>query len=156
MMKRDMIAMMRRSAPEWNEWRGANTSVAIDLRDADLRGADLPDANLRGADLRGADLREADLRAADLRGAKGVAVLPVAEPRGQFWPCLAVEQSDGTVRIKAGCRWLTIAEALEHWGANYNGDRTTGDSYRRAIRELEGKYCSGRSDWTFTLTPRTS
>ena len=85
------------------------------LRRADLTRADLAGANLRGADLvganlRGADLRGADLRGADLRGADGVlAIGPI-----DTWIMYAVRFPDGP-RIKAGCRWFTVAEAREWW-----------------------------------------
>ena len=81
-----------------------------DLRGADLRGADLTGADLVGANLRGADLRGADLRGADLRGADGVlAIGPI-----DTWIMYAVRFPDGP-RIKAGCRWFTVAEAREWW-----------------------------------------
>ena len=82
-----------------------------DLREADLREADLGGANLSGADLREADLRGADLTGADLSGAYGVlAIGPI-----DTWIMYAVRFPDGP-RIKAGCRWFTVAEAREWWG----------------------------------------
>jgi len=104
---------------------GADLTRA-DLRGADLtgaylRGANLTRANLRGADLRGASLTRADLRGADLTGAyltgagltgaDGVlAIGPI-----DTWIMYAVRFPDGP-RIKAGCRWFTVAEAREWWG----------------------------------------
>jgi hypothetical protein len=124
-----------------------------DLRDADLCGADLSGANLRGADLRDADLSGANLRGADLSGAdllganlsranlhsvKGLLLLPVQDYRGYSWPH-AVECRDGLWRIRAGCRFFTIAEARDHWGASYKGDRELGDMYLYAVEWLESK-----------------
>ena len=67
-----------------------------------LSGADLSYANLSGAYLRGADLRGAYLIDAgqDNRGYRFVA-----------------RQGD-PMMIAAGCRWLTIADAREHWANN--------------------------------------
>ena len=100
--------------------RGADLTRAdltrADLREADLSGADFTGADLSGAylsaaDLREADFRGADLRGADLRGAYGVlAIGPI-----DTWIMYAVRFPDGP-RIKAGCRWFTVAEAREWWG----------------------------------------
>jgi len=62
-------------------------------------------ADLFGADLYGADLFGADLRGADLRGFRFV----------------GVQHADGW-RVKAGCRWFTVPEAIEHWTAKDNKD----------------------------------
>jgi hypothetical protein len=90
-----------------------------DLRCADLSGADLSGANLSGADLRwahlnGANLRVANLSGADLGGAVGV-IDAGHDSRGYRF--VAVQQEDVPYRILAGCRWFTLAEAWEHWGA---------------------------------------
>jgi uncharacterized protein YjbI with pentapeptide repeats len=73
------LALLRRGAAIWNEWRARNPDTTPDLGGADLSKADLRRADLRDADLREADLKEADLRevrlslanlrGADLRGA---------------------------------------------------------------------------------------
>ena len=104
--------------------RGANLRGAY-LTRANLTGADLTGANLTGADLRGADLTgadltgayltrayltRADLTGAYLAGADGVlAIGPI-----DTWIMYAVRFPDGP-RIKAGCRWFTVAEAREWW-----------------------------------------
>ena len=82
------VALLRRGAAAWNEWRterdetpdlsraslrgldlsGFNLS-RVDLRDADLRGTSLSGANLSGARLEGANLFKAVLDGADLAGA---------------------------------------------------------------------------------------
>ena len=90
--------------------RRANLTRA-NLREADLTGANLRGANLRRADLTGANLRWANLTGADLRGADGVlAIGPI-----DTWIMYAVRFPDGP-RIKAGCRWFTVAESREWWG----------------------------------------
>ena len=90
--------------------RGADLTGA-DLTRADLRGADLTGAYLTGADLAGANLTWADLTGANLTGAYGVlAIGPI-----DTWIMYAVRFPDGP-RIKAGCRWFTVAEAREWWG----------------------------------------
>ena len=131
---------------------GADLSYA-NLRDADLSGADLSGANLsyanlsyanlRGANLSYADLSYADLSYANLSYAnlsyaKGILLLPVQDYRGYSWPH-AVECHDGLWRIRAGCRFFTIAEAREHWGGRYEGDRELGDMYLHAVEWLESK-----------------
>jgi hypothetical protein len=121
--------------------RGADLSFA-NLRGADLRGADLRVANLRGADLcfadlRGADLCFADLCFADLCFAKGILLLPVQDARGYSFA--HANQTDGGWRIRAGCRNFSIAEAREHWGPGYCGDREQGDMYLYAVDWLERK-----------------
>ena len=83
---------------------------------ANLTGADLARANLTGADLRGADLARAYLTGANLAGAYltgadgALAIGPI-----DTWIMYAVRFPDGP-RIKAGCRWFTVAEAREWWG----------------------------------------
>jgi len=122
--------------------RGADLREAdlreADLRGADLRGADLRGAYLRGANLRGANLHEAylrgaNLRGANLRGAEGLVNLDMVDPRG-YLPVAVVHP--GGWRIVSGCRDLTVADALTHWGEGYRGDREIGDRYLRAIAAL--------------------
>ena len=87
---------------------------------ADLGGADLGGAYLRGAYLGGADLYGADL--------------------GDQWIIQGPTRSDGYnfnltnftgegVRIKAGCRNLTIKEALAHWQATRYGTPLGDETY---------------------------
>ena len=94
------VALLRRGAAAWNEWRtepdetpdlsraslrgldlsGFNLS-RVDLRDGDLRGTSLSGANLSGARLEGANLFKAVLDGADLAGAflNGVQFLNCAQ-----------------------------------------------------------------------------
>ena len=83
-----------------------------------------------------ADLSDADLSVANLRGAEGVIYPPINDPRG--YRCVAVRHTDGW-RIAAGCRWLTVPDALAHWGAEYRGDRAIGDAYLFAMRWVAGQ-----------------
>ena len=98
-------------------------------------------ADLRHGDLRGADLRYADLRYADLRGARGFLLLPVGDPRGYSFAHAVL--CDGEWRVRAGCRDFSIAEAREHWGEFYKGERWIGDMYLAALDWLENRLASG-------------
>ena len=118
-------------------WANGGTLRGADLRGADLRGADLRGANLRGANHRGADLWGADLRGADLRGAnlwranlRGAdlvgakcgddtlaAYVTSADRRDYEFRLFRL--TDGSHKIKAGCRWLTIPEYRAHVAAEY-------------------------------------
>jgi hypothetical protein len=101
------VALLRRGAPAWNEWRaqregtpdlsraslrgldlsGFDLSQA-DLRDTDLRGANLSDANLCGARLEGANFFKAVLDSADLNGAF-LRVPPLSRRRSPSLECCA-------------------------------------------------------------------
>ena len=98
---------------------GAAIKIAIkagvSLGEADLCGAYLRGADLGGADMSGAYLRGADLRGAYLRGAclnEVISLLDCGTPYS--WRIVVVRHDDG-VRIAAGCRWFTFAEAVAHW-----------------------------------------
>ena len=82
-----------------------------------LEKATAAKANLRGANLRGADLGGANLGGADLDGIKNA--LDGGTPYS--WRVVAVRYSSH-IMIAAGCRWMTVAEAREHWG--HRADRT--------------------------------
>jgi len=102
--------------------RGSNLRGA-DLRGSNLRGAalsgmDLRGSNLRGADLSGADLSGADLSDSDLRGAKindktalGIIRRATRADGYEFflWQC-----EEGFF-IKAGCRFMDMETARQHW-----------------------------------------
>lgn len=96
---------------------GADLSRA-DLYKADLSGANLRGANLRGANLTGAYLTGAFLRWADLSGAtidtdKLDRLLARATRLGGHEFFLFALQ-DGSLKIKAGCRWMTIDDYRAH------------------------------------------
>ena len=119
--------------------RGASLSGAslsgVDLFDADLSGADLRNAslfnadlrgaNLIGADLRGANLSRADLRGADLRDAnyRGdiLAARISAVERVDRYTFHLFQLKDGSHKVMAGCRWLTVDEYRAHVAAEYPG-----------------------------------
>src|SRR5215469_6190696 len=67
------VALLRRGAPAWNEWRAEREETPdlsrAGLRGLDLSGFDLSEADLRNADLRGANLRQSNLCGARLDGA---------------------------------------------------------------------------------------
>ena len=106
---------------------GADLSFA-NLGKADLYGADLTRANLSGADLGRANLSGANLYGSDLRGAHlyeanfgrailGRTILIDAGQEYRGYRFVGVPQ-DNEIMISAGCRWFTLAEALEHWKDN--------------------------------------
>ena len=59
----------------------------------------------------------------------------VHDPRG--YRAVAV-QHETEWSIAAGCRWLSLHEARQHWGNDYIGDRYIGDMYLAAINALDG------------------
>jgi nucleotide-binding universal stress UspA family protein len=63
------LAILRRGAWFWNEWRLENPTVRPDFVGANLSYTELAHANLKLADLRDADLAHADLRKSVLHGA---------------------------------------------------------------------------------------
>ena len=122
------------------------------LRGAYLRGADLREADLGAADLRGADLRGADLGGADLGGAD----LFLAD-LGDQWVVQGATRSDGYqflltnlteegVRLKAGCRNFTIAEAIKHWTVTRGGTRLGDETYAIINHLVELAFLRGLID----------
>jgi hypothetical protein len=129
---------LRRADLRGANLRGANLRGA-DLGGADLRSADLSGANLRGADLGGADLRSADLSGANLRSADlSGANLVRADLRGakygddtlaayvtsadrRDYEFLLFHIADGSHKVMAGCRWMTIPDYRAHVAAEYPG-----------------------------------
>ena len=117
--------------------RGANLSGA-DLRGANLRGANLSGADLRGANLRGANLDGADLSGANLtRAYLNGAYLTGANLTGATIDTDKLDRllaratrldghefflfalQEGSPKIKAGCRWMTIVEYRDHVAKHY-------------------------------------
>lgn len=95
-------------------------------------------ANLRGANLRGACLRDADLRGANLRGA--TAIDAGQDIRGYRF--VGIPYDDG-IRIAAGCRWFTLAEAREHWAGD---DRPSNAECRERVEMIAR--IARRRGWT--------
>ena len=86
-------------------------------------GGTLRGANLRGANLRGADLRGADLGRADLWGAKcGDDTLSdriATTERMDGYTFHLFRLDDGSHKVMAGCRWMTVAEYRAHVAVEY-------------------------------------
>ena len=85
-----------------------------DLRNANLRFADLRNADLSNACLRNTDLRNACLSGADLRGAN------LEHNKTVIYACLGgyvmfMNEREGKLMVKAGCRYFDVTEAREHW-----------------------------------------
>jgi uncharacterized protein YjbI with pentapeptide repeats len=97
---------------------GANLSRA-DLGGANLSGADLRGANLYGADLSGANLSRADLGGATIHADKLDRILARATRVSDGHEFFFFALQDGPEKIKAGCRWMTIADYRAHVAANY-------------------------------------
>ena len=129
-------------AVRWAIKNGAYLEGA-DLKGADLEGAYLKGANLEGADLEGANLEGANLKGAYLKGAnlKG-ANLVHCGTRSDGWEFFA-HLSNGSIWIKAGCRYFTITDAAKHWH-DTRGDTQLGDESQqllnnaRAIVKIRG------------------
>ena len=96
--------------------------ILWDTSGADLYRANLSDANLSGADLFGANLYRADLSGANLSEANLYrANLIVGGYRSDGFCFLLYKEPDGTVKLRAGCRYFSIKEAKAHWLATRNG-----------------------------------
>ena len=106
---------------------GANLGGA-DLYGANLIRAYLYGANLNGANLRGANLSEANLNGANLYGAnlRGATMgedklnrLLARATRSDGFEFFLFALQDGSPKIKAGCRWMTLAEYRAHVAEQY-------------------------------------
>jgi uncharacterized protein YjbI with pentapeptide repeats len=89
MPKDEHVAVLRRGAAVWNEWRAKHDETpdlsGAGLRGLDLTGFDLSRTDLRDADLRGTNLSGANLSAAHLERANLFkAVLDGADLAGAF------------------------------------------------------------------------
>ena len=93
------------------------------LAGADLAGAYLADAYLAGAYLAGADLAGANLAGANLAGANLAGAylsnqwIVQGAVRSDGYVFMLTNLKDEGVRLKAGCRNFTMAEARQHWKA---------------------------------------
>ena len=92
---------------------GYEIAPNANLRSANLCGADLCGANLSGGDLCGADLHGC------IFGHSNSAISLGTDPRG--YDFVAIRHDDGW-RIKAGCRWFMLPEAIAHWTTADNRD----------------------------------
>ena len=111
----------------WANLHGAYLEGA-DLKEADLKGANLSGAYLYEADLSGADLREANLNGANLSWAnlEGATMdedklnrLLARVIRLDGFEFFLFALQDGSTKIKAGCRWMTIPEYRDHVAEQY-------------------------------------
>lgn len=90
--------------------------VGANLIDADLEGADLIDADLYGADLKDVNLRDANLRGADLEGT-GIHRVGERSDGYEFY----MWNNKGVPWVKAGCRYFSLEEGIEHWTETRGG-----------------------------------
>ena len=122
----------------WADLIGANLSGAylsgaylsgMDLYKADLTGADLCWANLYGADLSRANLSRANLSRADLSranlngatmGEDKLSCLMARATRSDGHEFFLFALQDGSTKIKAGCRWMTIEDYRAHVAKEYS------------------------------------
>ena len=100
---------------------------------ANLKRANLSGVNLRGANLYWANLEGANLEGVNLTGATGI-IDTGTDSRGYRW--VAVQHDDGP-RIKAGCRWYTLAQAHEHWDGDHDISEAVGIECRSRLTLLE-------------------
>jgi len=105
------------------DFLGANLSGA-NLSGADFLGANLSRADFLGANLSGANLSGANLSGADFLGAKindktAIGILRRA-PRSDGYEFFLWHCQEGYF-IKAGCRFLDMEAARQHWTATRAG-----------------------------------
>lgn len=106
----------------------ANFSEAV-LRSANLEGADVDRADFTGADLTGAYLGDCNVETAIFKDTIGIRD---AGKDSRGYRFIGVLQDSGSWRIKAGCRWYTVSDALEHWDDVGNQDALA------RVREIAG------------------
>ena len=127
-----------------------------DLTGANLTGAKLTGAKLTGAKLTGANLSwskltRADLTWADLTGAKLAGSdltranltgsnLIVGGNRSDRYAFFAIREPEGPVMIRAGCRYLTISAAIDHW-TKTRGDTRLGYESLALVEHLRRMAC---------------
>ena len=148
-------ADLSRANLSWSNLTGANLTGAIlagaylyraDLTRADLTRADLTRADLTGADLAGVDLSWSNLTGAKLTGAKltgailAGADLIVGGNRSDGYAFFAIREPDGLVMIRAGCRYLTISAAIDHW-TKTRGDTRLGYESLALVEHLRRMAC---------------
>lgn len=119
--------------------------VGCDLRQAEFVGCDLRGVSFNGCDLQGTSFEDCDMHGMRLRDStwkanlwncRGFVMLPVADPRGYGNTYAHINLLDDEVRILAGCRNFSVADALYHWGPSYGGMRRIGDMYVSAVKWL--------------------
>jgi hypothetical protein len=107
---------------------GANLARA-NLSGANLSGAYLIGANLSGADLSGAYLSGAYLSGVNLTGVNLTGVNLIAGGnRSDGYQFFGIREPSGAVMVRAGCRYLPIADARAHWTETRGGTRLGDES----------------------------
>ena len=114
-MTKDQITATIAEHTKWLRCKGGKRAV---LRGSDLSGANLSYSDLSGANLSGSNLRGSDLSDSNLRGAKindktalGIIRRATRADGYEFflWQC------EGGFFIKAGCRFMDMETARQHW-----------------------------------------
>jgi len=98
-------------------WANGGTLAGANLTDADLTDADLWRADLGGANLTGANLAGANLGGANLRGDTLAAYVTSVDRRDYEFRLFRL--ADGSHKVMAGCRWMTILDYRAHVAAEY-------------------------------------
>ena len=117
MPKDEHVAVLRRGAAVWNEWRAEHDetpdSSGAGLRGLDLTGFDLSRTDLRGADLRGTQFCDADLSGAQFEGAN-------------FFKAV-LDGADLAEAFLAGAQFLNCAQLIvtQNWQSAFR-DETLG------------------------------
>jgi uncharacterized protein YjbI with pentapeptide repeats len=129
-------ADMQRASMRYANMRYANMQGAdmqgADMQRASMRYANMRYANMQGADMQGADMQGANMQGANMRYAKigngktAIGVLRRATRSDGYefflWHC-----EEGFF-VKAGCRFLDIDAARQHWTATRAGKRLGDES----------------------------
>jgi len=107
-------------------WREGNGGKRANLSGANLSGADLSDAYLSRADFLGANLSDADFLGAKINDETAIGILRRATRSDGYefflWHC-----QEGYF-IKAGCRFLDMEAARQHWTNKRQGTALGGES----------------------------
>lgn len=121
-------AIFKRANIRRSKFSAANLSGAdffeanlnyVDFTGSNLSGASLSGAFLEGALFSGAVIRQTNLSRTNLRHARDIVRVGPSIDGFEFFGVVR----EGTVWIKAGCRWFTAAEAREHWRRNRGGTK---------------------------------
>ncbi len=96
MTHKEQVQLLKRSVPEWNQWRKQNPEIVPNLYRANLQGADLHRANLEGAKLEGTILdpkAPANAQVHDFRKANQHSVIGYRTKASSF---VRTRQEDGS------------------------------------------------------------
>jgi hypothetical protein len=114
---------------------GADLSGA-DMSDANLARANLSDANLAGANLARANLSDANLAGANLSDANLAGANMIDGGQRSDGYRFVGHVRNGVLTILAGCRYLPIEKAREHW-IESRGDTPLGDETMCILDHIE-------------------